>query len=85
MLSKKLYDRWTVIAKFAHFESEGDPYIGAAVPPDTSRFSLEVNFVYCEKYFFLQKMSRVWADGGLSPYEDGVCYQEDPSKRERRQ
>ena len=46
VLSKKIHDRWTVIAKFAHFESEGDPYIGAAVPPDTSRFSLEVNFVY---------------------------------------
>lgn len=46
VLSKKFDDHWTVIAKFAQFESEGDAYIGAAALPDTTRFSLEVNFVY---------------------------------------
>jgi hypothetical protein len=46
VLSKKIDNHWSVIAKFAHFESEGDPYIGVAALPDATRFSLEVNFVY---------------------------------------
>lgn len=46
VLSKKFDDHWTVIAKFAQFESEGDPYVGATALPDTTRLSFEVNFVY---------------------------------------
>ncbi len=46
VMSKKIDDHWSVIAKFAHFESEGDPYVGASALPDATRFSLEVNFVY---------------------------------------
>jgi hypothetical protein len=47
MLVKKFNDNFTAIAKFAFFESEGDVFLvnGTAVP-DTSRFSIELNYVF---------------------------------------
>ena len=47
MLVKKFNDNFTAIAKFAFFESEGDPFIvnGTAVT-DTNRFSIELNYTF---------------------------------------
>jgi hypothetical protein len=49
VLTKKFDDNFTAIAKFAHFESEGDVYVnnplGAGLPT-TSRFSLELNYTF---------------------------------------
>jgi hypothetical protein len=47
MLVKKFNDNFTALAKFAFFESEGDPFItnGKAVP-DTTRFTVELNYVF---------------------------------------
>jgi hypothetical protein len=46
VLTKKFDDHFSAIAKFAHFESEGDTFAGATALPTTSRFSLEVNYVF---------------------------------------
>lgn len=47
MLVKKFNDNFTALAKFAFFESEGDPFIsnGKAVP-DTTRFTVELSYVF---------------------------------------
>lgn len=44
VLAKKFSDSLLGIAKFAHFESEGDAFIGAAALPTTTRLSLEMNY-----------------------------------------
>jgi hypothetical protein len=46
MLSKKFGDHFTAIAQFAHFESEGDAYAGAAPLPVTTRVSIELNCTF---------------------------------------
>lgn len=49
VLTKKFDDNFTAIAKFAQFESEGDPYTGGANGPSlptTSRFTLELNYTF---------------------------------------
>lgn len=46
VLVKKFDDHFTAIAKFSHFESEGDVYAGAAGLPTTSRFSVELNYTF---------------------------------------
>lgn len=46
VLAKKFNDQFSAIAKFAHFESEGDAFVGAAALPTTSRFSVELNYEF---------------------------------------
>jgi hypothetical protein len=46
VLVKKFDDHFTAIAKFAHFESEGDAYAGAAPLPVTTRVSIELNYTF---------------------------------------
>lgn len=46
VLVKKFDDHFTGIAKFAHFESEGDVYAGAKGLPTTTRFSVELNYTF---------------------------------------
>jgi hypothetical protein len=46
VLAKKFDDHFTAIAKFSHFETEGDAFIGAAGLPTTSRFSIELNYTF---------------------------------------
>ena len=47
VLTKKFDDNFTAIAKFAQFESNGDPYIGSTAGlPTTSRFSVELNYTF---------------------------------------
>jgi hypothetical protein len=46
VLTKKFDDHFTAIAKYSHFESEGDAFIGAAALPTTSRFSIELNYTF---------------------------------------
>lgn len=46
VLAKKFNDQFSAIAKFAHFESEGDAFVGAAGLPTTSRFSVELNYEF---------------------------------------
>jgi hypothetical protein len=49
VLTKKFDDNFTAIAKFAHFETEGDTYSsvpGAAGLPTTTRVSLELNYTF---------------------------------------
>lgn len=49
VLVKKFDDHFTAIAKFAWFNSEGDDYTANAKAdslPDTSRFSVELNYVF---------------------------------------
>ncbi len=46
VLAKKFSEQFLAIAKFAHFESEGDAYVGAAGLPTTSRVSLELNYQF---------------------------------------
>lgn len=46
VLAKKFNDNFLAIAKLAHFESEGDPFSGAAGLPTTTRFSLEMNYTF---------------------------------------
>jgi hypothetical protein len=49
VLTKKFDDNFTAIAKFAHFESEGDAYIGGGAGtsiPTTQRITLELNYTF---------------------------------------
>lgn len=49
VLTKKFDDNFMALAKFAHFETEGDTYVGpAGAPglPTTSRFSIELNYTF---------------------------------------
>jgi len=46
VLMKKFDDHFTAIAKFSWFNSEGDAFVGAASLPDTTRFSLELNYTF---------------------------------------
>ncbi|MEX2581402.1 MAG: hypothetical protein WD342_20265 [Verrucomicrobiales bacterium] len=46
VLVKKFDDHFTAIAKFAHFESEGDAYVGRAPLPVTTRVSIELNYAF---------------------------------------
>jgi hypothetical protein len=46
VLTKKFDDHFTAIAKFAYFESEGDPYVGASALPDATRVSIELNYTF---------------------------------------
>ena len=46
VLAKKFDDHFTAIAKFSHFETEGDAFVGAAGLPTTSRFSIELNYTF---------------------------------------
>jgi hypothetical protein len=46
VLVKKFDDHFTAIAKLAHYESEGDAYVGAAPLPVTTRFSIELNYTF---------------------------------------
>ncbi|MDE0835997.1 MAG: hypothetical protein OSA84_06560 [Akkermansiaceae bacterium] len=43
VLVKKFDVNFTAIAKFAYFESRGDPFVGAGTLSDTTRFSIERN------------------------------------------
>ncbi len=46
VLVKKLDEHFLAIAKLAHFESEGDAFVGAAAVPTTTRFSIELNYEF---------------------------------------
>ncbi len=49
VLTKKFNDNFTAIAKFAQFETNGDPYTGGAtgkVLPTTQRVSVEVDYTF---------------------------------------
>lgn len=46
VLIKKFDDNFTAIAKFAYFESEGDPFVGAAALPDIGRVSVELDYKF---------------------------------------
>lgn len=46
VLSRKFGEHFMAIAKFAHFESEGDAFVGASALPTTTRFSVEMNYAY---------------------------------------
>jgi hypothetical protein len=46
VLTEKFNDNFLTIAKFAHFESEGDVYSGATGLPTTTRFSIELNYTF---------------------------------------
>ncbi|MFT4176007.1 MAG: hypothetical protein QM627_05070 [Luteolibacter sp.] len=45
-LTKKFDEHFTAIATFAHFESEGDAYIGSSGLPTTQRITLELNYTF---------------------------------------
>jgi hypothetical protein len=46
VLAKKFNDNFLAIAKFAHFETEGDIYSGKSGLPTTTRFSVEMNYTF---------------------------------------
>ncbi len=46
VLVKKFNEQFTAIAKLAHFESEGDAYVGAAPALTATRFSIELNYEF---------------------------------------
>lgn len=46
VLSKKFSSQLTGIAKLAHFETEGEGYVGAAGLPTTTRLSMELNYSF---------------------------------------
>ncbi len=49
VLVKKFDENFTALAKFAYFDSDGDPYVGgsAGAPlPDTTRFSVELTYTF---------------------------------------
>ncbi len=46
VLVKKFDDNFTALAKFAHFETDGDIYTGKAGLPTTTRFSVEMNYTF---------------------------------------
>jgi hypothetical protein len=46
VLAKKFNDNFLAIAKFAHFESDGDVYTGKKGLPTTTRFSVELNYLF---------------------------------------
>lgn len=46
VLAKKFDDHFTAIAKFAWFNTEGDPYAGATPLPDATRVSVELNYTF---------------------------------------
>jgi hypothetical protein len=47
VLAKKFNDNFLAIAKLAHFESEGDAFIGSGAGlPTTTRFSVELNYTF---------------------------------------
>ncbi len=46
VLTKKFDENFTAIAKFGHFESEGDAYVGTLPLPTTSRVSIEMNYSF---------------------------------------
>ena len=46
VLVKKFDINFTAIAKFAYFESRGDPFVGAGTLSDTTRFSIELNYKF---------------------------------------
>ena len=46
VLVKKFDVNFTAIAKFAYFESRGDPFVGAGTLSDTTRFSIELNYKF---------------------------------------
>lgn len=46
VLTKKFDDNFMALAKFAHFETEDDVYSGKSGLPTTTRFSIELNYVF---------------------------------------
>lgn len=46
VLVKKFNDNFTAIAKYALFDSEGDPYVGTRGLPDVSRFSVQIDYKF---------------------------------------
>jgi hypothetical protein len=46
VLAKKFNDQFSALAKLAHFESEGDAFVGAAALPTTTRFTVELNYEF---------------------------------------
>jgi hypothetical protein len=46
VLAKKFDDNFSALAKLAHFESEGDAFVGAAGLPTTTRFTIELNYEF---------------------------------------
>ena len=46
VLTKKFDANFTAIAKFAHFETDGDAYTAAGALPTASRFSIELNYTF---------------------------------------
>jgi hypothetical protein len=46
VLSKKFNDNFLAIAKFAYFNADNDPYVGAAALADTTRVSIELNYTF---------------------------------------
>lgn len=46
VVSKKLTDQLTAIAKFAYFEAGDEPYVGRNQLSDTTRFSIELNYKF---------------------------------------
>jgi hypothetical protein len=46
VLTKKFDDNFTAIAKFAHFETEEDGYVGPVGLPTATRVSLELNYTF---------------------------------------
>lgn len=46
VLTKKFNSQLTGLAKVAHFESEGDGYVGAAGLPTTTRLSVELGYTF---------------------------------------
>ena len=46
VLVKKFDDHFTALAKFATFQSEGDPFIGTASLPTTTRVTMEVDYTF---------------------------------------
>lgn len=46
VLTRKFDDHFTVIAKFALFESKGDSYTAARALPDATRVSVELDYVF---------------------------------------
>lgn len=46
VLVKKFDENFSAIAKCAFFESEGDSFVGAAPLPDTTRFSVEIDYKF---------------------------------------
>lgn len=46
VLAKKFDENFTAIAKFSHFESEGEIFTGASGLPTTTRISIEMNYTF---------------------------------------